>query len=88
MLDELVASAHPTPVDPVAVGERAMTTVRRVGLVPHRERGEAHELAKHTAAWLGEHGVEVRVPADDAEASGLDARGGRRATASPRASTS
>jgi len=48
-----------------------VTTVRRVGLVPHRERGEAHELAKHTAAWLGEHGVEVRVPADDAEASGL-----------------
>lgn len=48
-----------------------MTTVRRIGLVPHRDRGEAHELAKHTAGWLADRGVEVRVPAEDAEASGL-----------------
>jgi NAD+ kinase len=46
-------------------------SVRRVGLVPHRERGEAAELAKHAAAWLAERGVEVRIPVDDAEASGL-----------------
>ena len=48
-----------------------MTTVRHVGLVPHRERGDAHELAKHAAEWLAEHDVAVRVPTDDAEASGL-----------------
>ena len=46
-------------------------TVQTVGLVPHRERGEAAELAKHAAEWLGERGVAVRMPADDAEASGL-----------------
>jgi NAD+ kinase len=48
-----------------------MSTVRCVGLVPHRERGEAHELAKHSAEWLAERGVEVRVSGDDAEAAGL-----------------
>ena len=35
-----------------------------VGLVPHRDRPVAHELAQRSAAWLVEHGVEVRVPAD------------------------
>ena len=44
-----------------------------VGLVPHRDRPVAHALAQRTAAWLGEHGVEVRVPAALAPAAGLDA---------------
>ena len=57
---------------PMGRGSRgAPVSVRRVGLVPHRERGEAAELAKHAAEWLAEHGVAVRVPAQDAEASGL-----------------
>jgi NAD+ kinase len=46
--------------------------LRAVGLVPHRERGEAAELAKHVAAMLGEHGVDVRIPPDDAAAAGLE----------------
>ena len=35
--------------------------------------GVAHELAQRSAAWLVEHGVEVRVPAALAPASGLGA---------------
>jgi NAD+ kinase len=48
-----------------------MTTISTVGLVPHRERGDAAELAKHAAAWLADRGVAVRVPDTDAEAAGL-----------------
>ncbi|MET0627777.1 MAG: NAD(+)/NADH kinase [Acidimicrobiia bacterium] len=48
-----------------------MTTIRTVGLVPHRERGDAAELAKHAASWLADRGVAVRVPDTDAEAAGL-----------------
>ena len=48
-----------------------MSAVHAVGLVPHRERGDAAELAKHVAASLGEHGVDVRLPVDDAVATGL-----------------
>jgi NAD+ kinase len=39
------------------------TSPRTVGLVPHRDRPVAHELARRTAAWLTERGIEVRVPA-------------------------
>jgi NAD+ kinase len=46
---------------------------RIIGLIPHRERTLAHELAQRAAAWLGEHDVEVRVPAELASAAGLDA---------------
>ena len=46
-------------------------TTRVVGLVPHRERGVAHELAGAAAGWFGERGVEVRVPEPEAKASGL-----------------
>jgi NAD+ kinase len=46
--------------------------MRAVGLVPHRERPKAHALAKWAAEWLVAHGVEVRVPAEDATAAGLD----------------
>ena len=44
---------------------------RVVGIVPHQARGVATEIAKHAAAWLGEQGIEIRVPAEDAEATGL-----------------
>jgi NAD+ kinase len=42
-----------------------------VGLVPHRVRGVAHELAGAAARFFLEHGVEVRVPDLEAKASGL-----------------
>jgi NAD+ kinase len=45
--------------------------MRAVGLVPHRERPEAHALARSTAEWLRAHEVEVRVPDPDAEIAGL-----------------
>jgi NAD+ kinase len=46
--------------------------VEAVGLVPHRDRAVAHELAAWTHAWLSERGVEVRVPEPDAASVGLD----------------
>ncbi len=48
------------------------TDVRTAGLVPHRERALAHELAARAAKWLGERGVTVRVPAADAGPCGLE----------------
>lgn len=48
------------------------TTVRAAGLVPHRERPLAHELAARAAKWLAERGVTVRVPAADAGPCGLE----------------
>ena len=42
-----------------------------VGMVVHRDRGEARLLAKRAIAWLGERGHQVRIPADDADALGL-----------------
>ena len=44
---------------------------RAIGLVPHPNRSQATQLAKHAAERLGEHGVEVRVPGPDADAAGL-----------------
>ena len=44
---------------------------RAVGLVPHRDRGVAHDLASAAARWFGENGVEVRIPEVEAKASGL-----------------
>ena len=44
---------------------------RAVGIVPHRDRPLAHELAQRCASWLVAHGVEVRVPSALAEAAGL-----------------
>lgn len=49
-----------------------MSGLRTVGLVPHRERGDAAELAKHAAAALAEHDIAVRIPPADAAASGLE----------------
>jgi NAD+ kinase len=46
--------------------------VRTVGLVPHRERPRAHELAEQAAKWLADHGVTVRVPEADAGPCGLE----------------
>ena len=48
------------------------TTVRTAGLVPHRERPLAHELAERAAKWLADRGVAVRVPAADAGPCGLE----------------
>ena len=48
-----------------------MTPVAAVGLVPHRDRERAHELARAAATWFRERGVEVRVPAEEAKAAGL-----------------
>jgi NAD+ kinase len=45
--------------------------VEAVGLVPHRDRAVAHDLARRARAWLVDHGVEVRVPDADATAAGL-----------------
>ena len=42
-----------------------------VGMVIHRDRSEALLLAKRAIAWLADRGHEVRIPADDAEAAGL-----------------
>ena len=43
-----------------------------VGMVVHRDRAEAGVLAKRAIEWLAERDHEVRLPADDAEAAGLD----------------
>jgi NAD+ kinase len=48
-----------------------VNTMRTIGLVPHRERPLAHTLAQAAAAWFAEHGVEVRLPKAEADASGL-----------------
>ncbi len=45
--------------------------VRAVGLVPHRDRAVAHELAAAAARFFREHDVEVRIPDLEAKASGL-----------------
>jgi len=45
---------------------------RVVGLVCHRERPAAHKLAARAASFFAEHGLEVRVPAIDAAAIGLE----------------
>ncbi len=44
----------------------------RVGMVVHRDRPEAALLAKRATAWLTERDHEVRVPARDALAAGLE----------------
>ena len=49
-----------------------MSGARCVGIVPHRDREIARSLAKSAAAWFRDHGVEVRVPADCAVATGLE----------------
>jgi NAD+ kinase len=43
-----------------------------VGLIVHPERDDAATVAKSAAAWLVDHGHEVRVPQGDAVAVGLD----------------
>lgn len=45
--------------------------LRVVGLVPHRDRPVAHELARRAASWLRERGLEVRILEGDAEPAGL-----------------
>jgi len=43
----------------------------RVGLLPHRDRELACELARHAARWLGERGATVRLAKPDADRIGL-----------------
>lgn len=43
-----------------------------VGMVVHRDRAEAGLLAKRAIEWLAERGHDVRLPADDAAAAGLE----------------
>ena len=45
--------------------------MRSVGLVPHRDRGLAHELARSAAAWFAARGVSVRLPVGEAARAGL-----------------
>jgi NAD+ kinase len=51
------------------------STLRQVGLVPHRDRPVAHELARNAAEWLQARGLSVRVPVDMAEPAGLASLG-------------
>ena len=45
---------------------------RRVAVVLHRAKAEAVDLARDAIGWLTAHGHEVRIPAEDALATGLD----------------
>ncbi len=49
--------------------------VRTVGLVPHRDRKLAHDLARGLARWFADHDVTVRLPAEEAAATDLEALG-------------
>jgi NAD+ kinase len=49
---------------------------KAVGLIAHRDRSEAHDLAARAAKGLADRGITVRVPAADAEAIGLGALAG------------
>ncbi len=40
--------------------------LRTVGLVPHRDRPEARDLAARVVAWFEQHEIEVRIPESDA----------------------
>jgi NAD+ kinase len=42
------------------------TALHTVGLVPHRDRPDARELAAHVVSWFEGHGVGVRIPESDA----------------------
>jgi NAD+ kinase len=44
--------------------------VTRVGLIPHRDKDFARELAEHAAAWLEEHGAAVELAKPDADRIG------------------
>ncbi|HEY3725151.1 MAG TPA: NAD(+)/NADH kinase [Acidimicrobiia bacterium] len=44
----------------------ALRTPQAVGIVAHRERSEARELAARVVDWFESHGVEVRIPEPDA----------------------
>jgi len=46
-------------------------TPMRVGLLPHRDRELARDLARHAALWLSERGVTVRLAKPDADRIGL-----------------
>ena len=47
--------------------------MKAVGLIPHRERPAALELARSTGAWFAAHGVEVRIPKELGRGIDVDA---------------
>jgi NAD+ kinase len=47
----------------------------RAALVLHREREQAIELARQIDGWLDDHAFDVVLPAGDAKAAGLEAKG-------------
>src|SRR5262245_61177032 len=49
----------------------AESALHAVGLVPHRDRPLAHELARVVPEWFDVHDVDVRLPKAEAEAAGL-----------------
>lgn len=46
--------------------------MRSIGIVPHREREVALDIARCAAAWLEERGIEVRLPDAEARAARLE----------------
>jgi NAD+ kinase len=46
--------------------------LRTIGVVPHRDRPEAHALAKRVVAWCEQHGFALRIPDSDAGAGDLE----------------
>jgi NAD+ kinase len=48
-----------------------VNALRRVGLVPHRDRPLAHTLALAAVEWFRDRDVEVRLPKAEAEAASL-----------------
>jgi NAD+ kinase len=44
--------------------------VTRVGLIPHRDKDFARDLAEHAAAWLEDHGAAVELAKPDADRIG------------------
>jgi NAD+ kinase len=54
---------------------RSAPALHAVGLVPHRDRPLAHELARVVTEWFDAHDVDVRLPKAEAEAAGLASLG-------------
>jgi NAD+ kinase len=59
------------PLTDKPLTNKPLDKIAAVGLVPHRDRPLAHTLALAATAWFDERGVEVRVPAPEAQAAGL-----------------
>ncbi len=51
-----------------------------MGLVPHREREIAHDIARRAASWFTDRDIEVRLPEAEATAAGLESFAAAEAT--------